>query len=526
MKEERHGRGLVILAGMVACVALGIYWDRYARPPAPKPADAYEFFDPLVDLRAQIVKNYVEPVDEKRLLQGAIDGMLSELDPYTNYFSKDEFTAFDRSTHGQFSGIGAEMSQDPQTGQIFVVSPLEDSPALKAGIYAGDRILKISGDVVDGVTMKDLMTKLTGPPGSTLPMLVLHEGDKTPTEVVVKRAVITVQSVKGYKHDDTGGWDCLIDPEHRIAYVRITNFMENTAEEMDKLLLPLFNSPKGLRGIILDLRFDPGGLLSAAIGVSDRFLDSGVIVSTRGRNPQNDFVARATKEFTYPNTPLVVLINEYSASASEIVAGALKDHGRAVLVGTRSFGKGSVQNLITLDGGQHALKITTAYYYLPSGRNIMRKKGATTWGVDPDPAFVIPMTDEEKRELLRMRARSEIIRIHRPVPVPVAGHGDDDGASNEAQATTQAAESPDRQLQRAVDVLIAHQEFQGLHAVAETVTTSRPSVTASTGPGTLPEPADVPTPSTAPASAPSETAPAASQPSSRLPDAPDTDPRF
>ena len=488
MKEQRHlprhGRGLLILAGMIACVALGISWERYGRPAPQKAADAYEFFDPLVDLRTQILHNYVEPVDEKKLLQGAIDGMLSELDPYTTYFSKDEFAAFDRSTHGQFSGIGAEMSQDVTTGQFQIVSPLEDSPALKAGIYAGDRILKVNNENLDGLTLKDLMTRVSGPPGTTLTMQVQHEGDKTPVDLTVKRAVVTLQSVKGYKHDDHGGWDFLIDPERRIAYVRITSFMENTAEGLDKALLPLFNGPKSLRGIILDLRFNPGGLLTAAIEVSNRFIDEGVIVSTRGRDPQNDFVARARKEGVYPHVPVVVLINEYSASASEIVSGCLKDHQRAVLIGTRTFGKGSVQNLIALDGGQHALKMTTAYYYLPSGRNIMKKKGATTWGVDPDPQFVITLTDEEKRDLLLARQRAEVIRIHRGLPATPA-----------TAPATEPGELVDRQLQRAEDVLVAYQQFQGLHALSEEVTTTRPSVTASTGP--LPETA--PTTATQPA---------------------------
>ncbi len=492
MMKQPFSRGVLILAGMIACLALGISWERYYHPPQPKLADSYEFFDPLVDLRSQILRNYVEPVDETKLQQGAIEGMLSELDPYTNYFSKEEFTAFDRSTHGQFSGIGAEMAQDPVTGQFSILSPLEDSPALKAGIYAGDLILKVNNESLDGLTIKDLMSKVSGPPGSTLTMLVVHEGEKTPVQVTVKRAVVTVQSVKGCKHDEQGGWDFLIDPERRIAYVRITTFMENTAEELDKGLLPLLNSPKGLRGIILDLRFNPGGLLSAAIEVSNRFIDDGVIVSTRGRNPQNDFVARAKKEGVYPNVPVVVLINEYSASASEIVSGCLKDHGRALLIGTRSFGKGSVQNIITLDGGQHSLKMTTAYYYLPNGSNIMRKKGATTWGVDPDPQFLIPLTIEENRQLLRSRMNAEIIHIHHSTTIPAAVYPVH-GAANPAPAT-QSSELYDRQLQRAVDVLIAHQEFQGLPALSAEVTTTRPRVTAS--------PATIPTTTTQPASAP------------------------
>ena len=341
--------------------------------------------------------------------------MPKTLDPYSNYFAKDELAQFDRAVHGQFSGVGAEISQDTN-GNFIIVSPLDDSPALKAGIFAGDRILKINNEAVDDFSLKDLLTRITGTPGSTLTMSVLHEGDKTPTDVTITRAVIQVHSVRGFQHKPGnaetpaanpaetapanniapgggGGWDFLIEPEHRIAYVRITNFMENTAEELDKALLPLINDKYNgsLKGIILDLRFNPGGLLEAGIDVSERFLDSGVIVSTGKPNAaKRDFIREATREHTYPRIPLVVIINEYSASASEIVAGALKDHRRAVLIGTRSFGKGSVQSLLTLDNGNAALKLTTAYYYLPSGKTSCGKKAPPPGASNPTPPSISP----------------------------------------------------------------------------------------------------------------------------------------
>jgi carboxyl-terminal processing protease len=483
---------LRVLSLAVACLGIGIgigrwYYPLHAIPHAAAPngvKDSYQFFDTLVDLRSQILHNYVEPVDDQKLLNGAIHGMMAELDPYSNYFTKDELANFDRAVHGQFSGIGAEISQDQTTGNFIIISPLEDSPALKAGVFAGDRILKVNGESVEGMSLTDLLKKISGTPNTQLNLTVLHEGEKKPTDLSVKRAVIQMHSVRGVKHKSNGDWDFLIDPDHRIAYVRISNFMETTAEELDGALLPLFHDTShgaGLKGIILDLRFNPGGLLQAGIDVSDRFLDSGVIVSTgRPDTTKRDFVAEATPEHTYPRVPLVVLINKYSASASEIVAGALKDHQRAVLIGERSFGKGSVQTLLTLDNGNAALKLTTQYYYLPSGKNIMKKPGATTWGVEPDPAFNIPLTDEENRQVLTDRANSEIIRRVSTKP-SVAGEKTNTvaDAAETPEPATQPIEASDRQLQRALEMLIAYQAFGGDRDFTADVTTTRPSASAS-----------------------------------------------
>jgi carboxyl-terminal processing protease len=381
-----------------------------------------------------------------------------------------------------------------------IVSPLEDSPALKAGVYAGDRIMKINGEAVEGLALPEMLTKISGEANTQLKLTILHEGEKTPVEVTITRAVIQVHSVRGVKHVEGGGWDYLLDGDHRIAYVRISNFMQNTAAELDAALLPLLNDKEkgGLRGIILDLRFDPGGELGAAIEVSRRFMDSGVIV-TAGRPgaAKKEFVPEANGEKTYPRVPLVVLINEYSASASEIVAGALKDHRRAVLIGARSFGKGSVQSLINLDNGNAALKLTTQYYYLPSGRNIMRKKDAKEWGVEPDAAFNIPLTDDENRAVLLARSQSEIIHkgmakpaatvpadatasvpaANTPASVPATKPGSDPVTS--AASPTAKGEPADRQLQRALEILIAYQAFGPSRDFAVDVTTTRPGASAS-----------------------------------------------
>ena len=482
----------------VASLAIGFALGRHeAAPPPPAPTfhplaarDSYQFFDTLVDLRSQIIHNYVEPVDDTKLMNGAIKGMMAELDPYSNYFTKDELASFDRQVHGQFSGIGAEIAQDAATGNYIIVSPLEDSPALKAGIFAGDRILRINGENIDGQSQKDVLTKVGGDPGTTIKLTVIHEGEKTPTDITITRAVIQVHSVRGVSLDSAGNWSFLIDPDRRIAYVRITNFMESTADELDKALLPLINDHQNgsLKGIILDLRFNPGGLLQAGIDVSKRFLDSGVIVSAgKPDSAKRDMIAEATREKTYPHIPLVVLINEYSASASEIVSGALKDHHRAVLIGARTFGKGSVQSLINLDNGNAALKLTTQYYYLPSGKNIMRKKDSKEWGVDPDPAFDIPLTREENEAVLLARSRSEIIHkaVTAPATAPAAGANTDPLAAT-VPAATRPAELVDRQLQRAVEVLVAYQVFGPNKDFTADVTTTRPGASASI-PATTPQ---------------------------------------
>lgn len=504
--RNRVRRGYLVVAALAVALAGGVYLDRHVLE-AREPRDAYQTFETLWDLRTQILRNYVEKVDEDKLLKGAINGMLSELDPYSNYFTKEEFNAFDKQSHGQFSGIGAEMSQDPQTKDFIIVTPIEDSPALKAGILAGDRLLQVDGKSLEGLSLKELTQRISGAPDTIVKLTVVHEGEKTPVEISVKRGVVQVHSIKGYKRDGAGtGWDYLLDPEHRIAYVRITNFMDSTAADLDRALLGLIHSRESLRGIILDLRFNPGGLLKAGVDVADRFLDSGAIVSVGKPGAKDQEVYTARVEGTYPKIPLVVLVNEYSASAAEIVAGALKDHRRGVLIGTRSFGKGSVQNLVTLDNGNAALKLTTHYYYLPSGKNIARKKGATSWGVEPDAVFAIPLTDAENRAVLQARASSEIIRGKRPTTQPVAG-----ATTRPANgATTKPGEAVDRQLQRALEILVANQVFTGEPA---RVSTTRMETTATIEPPqSRPAPETKPAPATAPVKPP-ESAPAPEKPS-------------
>ncbi|MEI7767747.1 MAG: S41 family peptidase [Phycisphaerae bacterium] len=485
-KQPRWAKGLVIAgAGFI----VGLLVAHIPASRADKPLSAFDFFDILVDLRSIVSTNYVEPVADDKLLKGAIDGMLGELDPYSNYFSREEWIAFEKQTRGQFTGIGAELSEDPTTGHITVVSPLEDSPALKAGIMAGDRFLSINGVNLDGKSLRDIITDIGGPPGTKLNVKVIRSGEKAPLNIEIERGVVAIQTVRGVKHrdDGSGTWDFVLDPEHRIGYARINSFSNNTSNELDRLLLPLLEGPNALKGLILDLRFNPGGLLVEGCAVADRFLSEGVIVSTRGRQPSSISVTNATPKDDYPVIPMVVLVNEYSASAAEIVAGALKDHHRAVLVGNRTYGKGSVQTMIAFNNGQSALKLTTANYYLPSGKHITRRKDAKEWGVDPHPGQSVEITEVENRAILRARAQSDII-MPKTTTQPVSTQ------PASTQPTTQNV--VDRQLQQALNLLL-EQKTAGILETARTtpaIQTTQPEVGASMPATTTSQPATEPRP--------------------------------
>lgn len=339
----------------------------------------YEVFSPLVDIHAQIHGRYVEPVDDEALLTGAIEGMLGGLDPYSRYIPATELESFNQQTSGMVPGIGIFLSV--RDGMLTVISPLEDSPAFRAGIMPGDRIIGIEGESTKSMTLSEAARRLRGKAGTRVVFDVQHALSGRRETLTLQRAEVRIRSVKGYIRRLDGGWDYLVDREARIAYIRITQFVEGTGEEL-QIALGALHSERAA-GLVLDLRGNPGGLLKSAVAVANLFIDEGAIVTTKGRWAKAQTV-RATSDNTYPPVPMAVLINHGSASASEIVAGALRDHGRATVIGTRSFGKGSVQSLFPLEGGRGAIKITTAYYYLPKGRNIHRRADAEQWGVDPD----------------------------------------------------------------------------------------------------------------------------------------------
>lgn len=307
---------------------------------------------------------YVEPVDTKKLINGAIKGMLRELDPHTNYMPPDIFKDFESETAGEFGGLGIEISV--QNGVLTIISPIEDTPAWKAGIKPGDKVIAIDGNSTKGFSLVEASALLKGKRGEPVVLSVVRENADKPVDITVVRGQVKIKSVKATQLDDG------------YLYVKITSFIETTSKELERTLTDYKSNNKGkMEGILIDLRKNPGGLLDQAVKVCDMFLKEGVIVSTIARDPKNKDITYASKKAVYGDVPIVILINEYSASASEIVSGALQDNKRALIVGERSFGKGSVQSVIKLGDGS-GLKLTVARYYTPSGVSIQSE------GIKPD----------------------------------------------------------------------------------------------------------------------------------------------
>jgi carboxyl-terminal processing protease len=345
-------------------------------------------------------------IPQEVLVSEFADGALAELDPFSNVMWPYDWEEFQRSTKGEFSGVGIQIQSDDD-GSLKVVSPLEDTPAYKARIRAGDIITHINGKKAKGISINQAVKQITGPPNTRV-MLTVRSADGTVRDINLIRQTIKVQSVKGWLHKPGGGWDYFLDNEQKIAYLRLSSFTQTSANELDKALEEIQN--QGAKGLILDLRYNPGGLLAAATEISDRFIERGVLVSTRPDRPTGHQRTRAEADPLKDKVklPMVVLVNQYSASASEIVSGALKDHKRAVLVGERTFGKGSVQMLFPLEGKKAFLKLTTSHYYLPSDRCIHREENSTEWGVDPD--MVVEMTPEQMRATQDARQEQDVLR--------------------------------------------------------------------------------------------------------------------
>lgn len=368
----------------------------------------YEFFDPIVDVHTMIDRLYVEEPDSSELQLGAINGMLEELDdPFSVYVPKMDTERFSRDLTGEYVGIGAEVNI--QDGWLTISSPLDGSPAWKAGVMAGDRVIAIDGESTEGQSIDDSIDQLIGTP-ETKVTITVERGSET-LDIEIVRNHIKVQAVKGFMRGDggEGEWQYLIDRESDIAYIRLTQFTPACAEEVASAIEHAQSEAGGpIGGLILDLRFNPGGLLDEAIKIADLFLDEGVIVSTKGRAYEGQ-VARASADGTLKDFPMVVLINAQSASASEVLSGALSDHDRAVVIGTRSFGKGSVQSVRPLASGAGMLKLTEQYYYLPSGRLLHRKDDSAVWGVDPTPGYYLAMTNEQTTAMLIARREQEVL---------------------------------------------------------------------------------------------------------------------
>jgi carboxyl-terminal processing protease len=355
----------------------------------------------LRDLNDKTVK-----LPEEVFVSEFADGAFAPLDPFSKVIWPSEVQDTERMTQGEFGGVGLEIENDEQ-GNLKVVTPLEDTPAFRAGIQAGDIITQIEGKNAKGLPVDRAVKQIVGVPGSTVALRV-RSLDGTVKDHLLRRELIKVASVEGYQRKPGGGWDYFVDPEQRIAYVRLTSFSKTTSEDLDAAIQEM--KQEGAKAIILDLRDNLGGLLPAATAVVNKFVANGVIVRTQAdrvtSNPPIVINARADEMET--DVPMIVLVNQWSASASEIVSGALKDDRRALIVGQRTYGKGSVQMLFPLDSSRAYLKLTTAHYYLPSGRCIHREKNSKTWGVDPD--VTVEMTPEQMRTVIDARQEMDILR--------------------------------------------------------------------------------------------------------------------
>jgi carboxyl-terminal processing protease len=431
-------RRTVLAIVAVGAVAILGFWNRTQARPRDEMMELYGVF---VDAVEQVEANYVKPVPRKELLQAALRGMLETLDPHSAYFSEDEWGQFRKQIEGSFTGIGVSVTMDPQTRRLKILAPLPGSPAYAAGVLPGDTILEIDGKTTEGMTHDKAVEALQGRPGTSVTLLVMHPKAEKPETLTLNRAIIELPSVLGEVRKDDDTWDFMIDKDRKIGYVRISNFIQSTPADVKKAVETLVAD--GMKALVLDLRDDPGGLLSAAVEVSDLFLESGKIVTTKGRN-QRDKTYEAEKEGTYGDFPMAVLVNQHSASASEIVSAALQDHKRAVVVGQRSFGKGSVQNILPLDNGQSILKLTVATYWRPSGKNIHRFQDAKDddeWGVKPDDGLEVKLTPQEYEGWAVARRRRDMISRVNPEP-----------AKTEIERKSPPA-SKDKQLDKALEVL-------------------------------------------------------------------------
>ena len=390
------------LAALAAGLTLGlIVFPASTRAAAP--ASPYSWFAPLVDVERVIADRYVEEPDLDAMQIGAIDGMIESLhDPYTEFIPTEKVSEFDKQVRGRYVGIGAAVIMD--NGAVTIVTPLDDSPAYHAGIMAGDVITAVDGEPVSGMPLQAVIELLTGEPGARV-VVTVRRGEQALDIPIIRKQIVT-RTLSGVRRSGEA-WDFMLDRARGIGYARLSQFTASSPAELANAIETM--RAQGLKGLILDLRFNPGGLFAAAVQIADMFLDDGLIVRTAGRAHEEQRI-NATSDTLAPDLPLALLLNRQSASASEVLAGALADNGRAIVVGTRSFGKGVMQNVIALPSGAGQLKITEQHYYGPSGRLIHRTDDSTEWGVDPTDGFYVSMSDAEYTEMLRIQRASTIIR--------------------------------------------------------------------------------------------------------------------
>jgi carboxyl-terminal processing protease len=388
-------------------------------------SDTYRQLNLFGDVFERVRADYVDKPDDSKLVESAINGMLAGLDPHSSYMDPKSFRDMQVQTRGEFGGLGIEVTMED--GLIKVVAPIDDTPAAKAGVMANDIITQLDDDAVQGMTLNQAVDKMRGPVNTKIRLTIVRKGVDKPLELTIVRDIIRVKSVRSHSEGDD------------VGYIRITQFNEQTTDGLKQSITDLKNQlgAEKIKGYILDLRNNPGGLLDQAISVSNAFLDKGEIVSTRGRNADETqrFNARPGGDLT-GGKPLIVLVNGGSASASEIVAGALQDHKRATLVGTRSFGKGSVQTIIPLGAGNGALRLTTARYYTPSGRSIQAK------GIVPEIEVLQDVPDE-------LKARTDS-KGEASLPGHLKAEGSEKSGS---QSYVPPDEKDDKALKEALDLL-------------------------------------------------------------------------
>jgi len=433
---------LCLIGGLIIAAPIIAYAEK---------EDTLQLLDLFGEVFERVRSDYVEPVKDSDLIEAALNGMLTSLDPHSGYMNEKAFKEMQVQTKGEFGGLGIEVTMD--NGLVKVVSPIDDTPAAKAGIKPGDYISYINDEAVMGLALSEAVDKMRGPVDSKVKLTVLREDETEPLEFTLVRAEIKIKSVKERAMGDD------------IAYIRLSSFTEQTTDLMRSEFDRIKKDLPHLRGVILDLRNNPGGLLEQAISVSDAFLTQGEIVSTRERDPDKTkrYNAHAGDELVDEHIPMVVLINNGSASASEIVAGALQDHKRAIILGTQSFGKGSVQTVIPLTG-HGAIRLTTARYYTPSGRSIQ------ALGITPDivvqPAKIEPLKNSDKirseadlrhrLENLQEKKQEELTKSGKvKEKVEVAKERAAEKAKGPSIKNADIEGADDFQLQRAVDLLRA-----------------------------------------------------------------------
>jgi len=422
---------LTIFVALLVGLSAIFVWERLSiQRVSAEDQNVYENLQIFSDVLDIVKENYVQEVQSEELVEGAISGMLRTLDPHSSYLDPDAYKELQVETKGSFGGIGIEITV--RDGVLTVVSPLEGTPAYELGIQAGDQIIRVDGEPTKEMTLMEAVKKMRGPKGTNVVLTIMREEFTKPQDFVITRATIAIRSVRSKT----------LEPGY--GYIRLSQFQSSTARDLSKEIANLEKENKSLKGLILDLRNNPGGLLDQAVKVSDEFLNEGLIVYTGGRLKSQDMRFEAHMNTRPHSYPIVVLVNEGSASAAEIVAGALQDHKRAVVVGVKTFGKGSVQTVMPLRNGA-ALRLTTALYYTPSGRSIQAK------GIEPDIVVerILPVRIEGERDGSKA-IREEDLKNHMDVG---AEEVSDTKPDSDQPSTTKEELARDNQLARALDVL-------------------------------------------------------------------------